>query len=797
MRYDELSLRIPGHELRMRFHPRVTVLGGLAAHERRGMAESLVGALADGPDDGSILSYHDTQGRRVSVARAADGTVTHSYDDDGTIATDLVASLGLDRARLLGLVHLLPADVGLLPSDISIVEPPDLAEARAALTQLTEELEGALAARQAVEAMREELAQLDERLREADEGRAKRRYARLLGELENVRAEAAVIRSGETGAADDRRFLAAGAELQDVVSRWRKASTQLRDARARFGGRTRLDPRSLEQAEELPDEVPAEVDTLARTLEDAEARRDSLAAQLAERATSGMPQPSDPAVARLATLDQEALWSAADAVLETGLRLERESLALGGLEAEGLVPALVQELEDAHTAVGVAEEEQKTRRILGVSAGTVALAIAVAVLVLIPLAAPAGLLVAVGAAFWGVALPQRKVLDARGREEDVLIRAGVPTWLSFHMRRVDATIDPRMREALQVNALELRVARARWQDLAGDIDPADALMLEDEIRGHAEAIARTEGAAYELDALRRELHDVAVPAVERALAALMDACAPFGVDEAALAPAFVRHQVGLATTARLQRALEDAEAEETQLRAEVSARLGALGFDGDRLAESIAALTEALSVAAQREDARSRVRSADEVDADLARLEERARREHRREWGSDVSARDGEEPDVQTLQRKRESTAVALEAAGSLLPDVEHLKDRRGALSRRVAVLQREHADTADPTLMVQTSDVEHLLTARIIEARNAGRRGESLPVLLDDPFVALQGERKWEVLDLVERLSQKVQVVYLTDDPDVVLWARRRVNAGSVALLECSAAETEVEVRA
>ena len=43
MRFDELSLRIPGDELRMRFHERLTVLSGIGALERQGLVEGLLG----------------------------------------------------------------------------------------------------------------------------------------------------------------------------------------------------------------------------------------------------------------------------------------------------------------------------------------------------------------------------------------------------------------------------------------------------------------------------------------------------------------------------------------------------------------------------------------------------------------------------------------------------------------------------------------------------------------------------------------------------------------------------------
>ena len=57
----------------------------------------------------------------------------------------------------------------------------------------------------------------------------------------------------------------------------------------------------------------------------------------------------------------------------------------------------------------------------------------------------------------------------------------------------------------------------------------------------------------EIDSLRAELSQVAEPAAERALDALLRACAPYGVVDPELARAMVNEQVGTAVTARLQR----------------------------------------------------------------------------------------------------------------------------------------------------------------------------------------------------------------------------------------------------
>ena len=85
MRFDELVLRIPGDELRVRFHPRMTVLSGLGAPERQALAESILGALTGG-GDAVALRYLDGTGRTVNALTGPGGSVQARHDDDGSPA---------------------------------------------------------------------------------------------------------------------------------------------------------------------------------------------------------------------------------------------------------------------------------------------------------------------------------------------------------------------------------------------------------------------------------------------------------------------------------------------------------------------------------------------------------------------------------------------------------------------------------------------------------------------------------------------------------------------------------------
>jgi hypothetical protein len=784
VRFEELSLRIPGDELRMRFHKRITVLSGLEVPERRALVDSILGALADGPNGQTVLTYLDAQGQRVTLSRTEDGAVLHTYDD-GTMAPDLAATLGLDGKALREMCLVDEAGIGLFAAELAAPESPELAEARAALATITHELDAAMAARQAVETLRQEMAEIDELLREAEEGGAKRRYARLLAQLERVRAEAAAARTGDVGAASDRRFMQHGREAMQLAKQWAQANGRLEEARKRFGRRERLDEATLAQAEATPDRVPAKLDNLVRAYSDAEARRQELADHLSSLATARLPEPSHPAVVRLASADQDAVWATARHVLETAAQLDEESLALGGLETVGVNLDVATEIEMAHAAVEEAERMLAARRKQGLLATGGAGLVGVATLPIAPLVAPVALIGAAGAALWSFVGPRKHLQEVEADEQAVLKNAGVPTYLSFHMRRIDATIDPSARERLHLAALEHRMALSEWQETAGDLAPADALALEQEVRRYAATVASLGGAADEIDAVRRELAEVAEPAADKTRTALMRACAPFGVDDPTIAAGMVRQQAELAATAHLQRQLEKAEAEEAAGRDDLENVLAQTGIDGPSMAARVAALEEAVAGARRRDQARTNGRSREEIEAELSRLEALARREHRPEWGASVEPDDSEEPDVTDLQRRRAVATQAYETAGTLVPDVEHLVDRKAAVERRVHVLESSEGGEFDSgSSGVDIEDIRRQLIARLTEARKGGG-DEGLPVVLDEALVRVRGDNKWDLLDLLDRVADKTQIVYLTDDHDVVLWARRRSGGGTLMLLE------------
>jgi hypothetical protein len=119
--------------------------------------------------------------------------------------------------------------------------------------------------------------------------------------------------------------------------------------------------------------------------------------------------------------------------------------------------------------------------------------------------------------------------------------------------------------------------------------------------------------------------------------------------------------------------------------------------------------------------------------------------------------------------------------AGRGLPDIDRLADRREALSRRVAILE---TSAGTGPLLVAAEEAEMVLLGRFAQTRRIGPEAEPVPVLVDNALTAFPRHEKWRLLDLLARLGEASQVVYLTDDEETLEWARSRSVNGGVSLL-------------
>jgi hypothetical protein len=538
------------------------------------------------------------------------------------------------------------------------------------------------------------------------------------------------------------------------------ATTALEKAQAAFGDRRRLDHRSLERALALPADAPADLERLQSDFLAASRRRAELVARLDAGAGADLPTPSAPWVLTLARQRHADLWERAERVTAAGTRAAELSMGLGGAGQHG---ALVAEIEAAHQIVEECEREVAGARIK-------ALAVA----------------------------GRRRLAKALEDEQEVLSRAGFVSWLSFQMRRIDVLLEPDALEALRVAELEHQVASVAWAELAGDVDPEAALAARAEIERYAAEMADAEQNVEATELLHRELVEDAEPALSAARTALLEACRPFDV-EPEHAVSEVTAIVEEARHARLQQSIEDAEADQRRIEAELEAQLTAAGRPGPgHLAARIEAVSGLAAEAALHLEAAESTRSPEEVEAELISARAILSRLARPEWEhlpapSALSfLADGEEGDsdadrVARLVEERSKAVAEADAAGRSLPDIDRLADRREALARRVTILETS-AGTAGPVL-VAAEEAEMVLLGRFAQTRRVGPEAEPVPVLVDDALAAFPRHEKWRLLDLLARLGEASQVVYLTDDRETLEWARSRSASGSLGLLAPEAA--------
>ncbi len=176
----------------------------------------------------------------------------------------------------------------------------------------------------------------------------------------------------------------------------------------------------------------------------------------------------DELIQQLARVDQDQLWSAAQALRTAQRRLEDEADAVGTSVEDA---AVIERIEHRHEQFERTQaQSEQVRHITFVVAGIAALltlpmvrfvgSLAVAPLVVIAIAA-----VLVSIVYW------RRLESARVAEDDALADAGAESYLGFHLQRVNNLLSSdSSRRRLITAAEEHRDAAQRWSALAGDID---------------------------------------------------------------------------------------------------------------------------------------------------------------------------------------------------------------------------------------------------------------------------------------------------------------------------------------
>jgi len=94
---------------------------------------------------------------------------------------------------------------------------------------------------------------------------------------------------------------------------------------------------------------------------------------------------------------------------------------------------------------------------------------------------------------------------------------------------------------------------------------------------------------------------------------------------------------------------------------------------------------------------------------------------------------------------------------------------------------------TTAPALDDETTALAQSLIAHLGRLRTIGSGGESMPLILDDPFTDVAPSTKLTLMELLARTAGTPQVILLTDQDEVATWARLEALTGEVALVEPS----------
>ncbi|MCU1372170.1 MAG: hypothetical protein JWO77_3364, partial [Ilumatobacteraceae bacterium] len=164
------------------------------------------------------------------------------------------------------------------------------------------------------------------------------------------------------------------------------------------------------------------------------------------------------------------------------------------------------------------------------------------------------------------------------------------------------------------------------------------------------------------------------------------------------------------------------------------------------------------------------VAAAAEAEAALARST--SREEAARRALEDVTAGSGVDAMVQAAEaRVADGEHLVTAAAAAEQATAAQLAEVDGAFAAATAAEEQAVAEAAAVDRTKLIDDVDWQLMSRLAALRSVGLAG-SLPLVLDDPFGALDDDELTQVLDRVVRLAGAVQVVVITDREAAVAWA-------------------------
>lgn len=426
---------------------------------------------------------------------------------------------------------------------------------------------------------------------------------------------------------------------------------------------------------------------------------------------------------------------------------------------------------------------------------------------------------------------QRRVEAHRAEENAILDELGLPSYSDFMMGSSLLHVDPVKEEALDAARAELAAAEDAWRALEKEADAelARAQQMErrrallQEASGLLGHPVPAEAAIDELRALRVEVE----PSAEVTASlkeALDDAGVALGGEDVDRGDLVLVAESWLTEVGAAGAREVEMRADLERLRAELDGVLAALAADAARsdaddgrsreelrfecvaaararleaaqerhrahleAEHEVTTLVEELATAAEIE--RIATEAAVGADAALAAAAEREKEAsaNRDRVEAELAAVVQEEADLAERLREHEERATEapeeLKAALVLAEDlhaqaVERAVETANVLAGLAAERHRAKKDLA----MLQTDapvevthlaeEVEWYLLARLAAQRSISLGG-SVPLVLDDALTGLSSEDIGHVLGRLERMTEAVQVIVISDDPVTADWATR-----------------------
>jgi hypothetical protein len=363
----------------------------------------------------------------------------------------------------------------------------------------------------------------------------------------------------------------------------------------------------------------------------------------------------------------------------------------------------------------------------------------------------------------------KRLDEAAAQQQVILDRVGFPTWSAYVMGAGLLGIDPIAEERLERARIDLESADNHWAKVAADIenDPAHRALLDRLEAVYLEAFDLLGGDDDQAD-LENALRSVRVPKAEVSQSELVDALA------------YQLELVGLNLGAspgvdRVTMAADASLAEVSVL----SERIGELRGERDETQVELADANHAVAAFDAAAEAAQREPTIDLTD------------------GGDAADPSAAEPDLDALthelERANEDEALYADQLEARLALVDASTQVEAVASSRVMRIAAQLASVeaelpagpgepprpaSDPGFEVDPAEavsgpeaLEFYLLARLAAQRAASFSG-SVPLVIDDALAGQHDDLVRALLDKLERMSEAVQIIYLSDEPVVTNWA-------------------------